>query len=112
MTLPESDYLKCNHIGDYYRDLKDVEEFSICHPETGIGVEMYLKQNALVDENDSVMRTYLVRSKVTDECLGFFSLKAGLIAVNEQDNDEQNPLFDTFPGVELANFGINKRIIA
>ena len=108
MKLPESDYLKCEHIGSVSRDMEDIEGFSIRHPETSSGVERYLKQDALADECNSIMRTYMVRSKMTDEFVGFFSLKAGLVAINEQKASGNNALFDTIPGVELANFAIDK----
>ena len=36
------------------------------------------------DERVGLMRSYLVRHKHTDECVGYFSLKAGLVSVNEK----------------------------
>ena len=62
------------------------------------------------------MRTYLVRDVMTNECAAFFSLKAGLISINEkksdssEDNEEINE-FDTLPGIELANFAVNTAYI-
>ncbi len=39
-------------------------------------------------------------------CRIFFPLKAGLISLNEE-NTQEGVVFDTIPGVELANFAIN-----
>lgn len=107
MKLPESDYLKCNHMGESPKDLADIEAFEVHHRETGKGLELYFKKYALQDEQNGLMRTYIVRHKATAECVGYFSLKAGLIAINE-NNESGNVSFDTLPGVELANFAINK----
>ncbi|MBR4900821.1 MAG: hypothetical protein IKX48_06815 [Victivallales bacterium] len=107
MKLPESDILKCEHIGDSPKDMDDMDTFEVHHRETGKGLELYFKRYALQDEYNDLMRTYVVRHKVTDECVGYFSLKAGLIAINEK-KESGNISFDTLPGVELANFAINK----
>ena len=77
------------------------------HPETGKGLEIYLKQKALLDEQEDMMRTYLVRWEKTNECAGYFSLKAGLISINENDKPDE-VVFDTIPGVEIANFALNR----
>ena len=78
--------------------------------KAGIGLERYLKLFAFPDEDNSIMRTYLVRSCETDELVGYFSLKAGLISGNEQERDGHVE-FDTLPGVELANFAVNSAYI-
>ena len=88
------------------RDIADIKSFEIAHPETGAGLEWYLKYQALFDEHSGVMRTYLVRFKSTQECVGYFSLKAGLVSVNEE-RASNGITFDTVPGVELANFAVN-----
>ena len=106
MKLPENNSLICNHLGNSVKDLVDVHSFEVAHPDTGKGLEVYLKQQAFHDECYNLMRTYLVRWKPTSECVGYFSLKAGLISVNEKCKQEQD-VFDTLPGVEIANFAIN-----
>ena len=106
MRLPKSKKLVCHHLGMNKQDLADIEAFEIVHPETGRGLELYLKQQAMLDERSSVMRTYLVRFKPSGELVGYFSLKAGLVSVNEETISGK-VTFDTMPGVELANFAIN-----
>ena len=106
MRLPKSKKLVCHHLGMNKQDLADIGAFEIVHPETGRGLELYLKQYALQDECSSVMRTYLVRFKPSGELVGYFSLKAGLVSVNEEAVSGK-VTFDTMPGVELANFAVN-----
>ena len=80
--MQESDWLSYSHLTNSPEDRKAVQDFVVVHPETGGGLERYLKEDALLDEENSLMRTYLVRHRFTNECVGYFSLKAGLVAVN------------------------------
>lgn len=104
---------------DSERDSEDILRFHIDVPE-GQGLEEYLKSYAGYEESERTMRTYLVRDVETDECIGYFSLKAGLISLNEVEvekvNDETGEKeivreFDTLPGVELANFAVNSTYV-
>ena len=52
------------------------------------------------------MRTYIVRDNFSSELVGYFSVKAGLISVNEVHTEDEET-FDTIPGVEIANFAVN-----
>ena len=83
----------------------------------------------LVDEEAGTMRTYIVRDNRSSELVGYFSIKAGLISYNEHDVavvdettgkekiDEatgetvMRRVFDTLPGVELADFAVNQAYI-
>ena len=109
------DHLNVNSV----RDLKDITDFRVDAPE-GQGLSEYLKEYAFYEEVDRSMRTYLVRDIETDECVGYFSLKAGLISLNEieveiVDNETGEKRiereFDTLPGVELADFAVNSGYI-
>ncbi|MBR1629396.1 MAG: hypothetical protein IJ679_09065 [Lachnospiraceae bacterium] len=100
-------------------DARDIEQFQIDAPE-GQGLSDYLKRYARQEEMNRSMRTYLVRDKETDECVGYFSLKAGLISLNEVEVEVEDSAtgetriereFDTLPGVELANFAVNSDYI-
>ena len=106
MKLPKNKYFASRHVSVSRRDVADIKAFEIAHPETGSGLERYLKRQALFDEHSGVMRTYLVRLRRTGECVGYFSLKAGLVSLNEE-RASNGITFDTVPGVELANFAIN-----
>ena len=106
MKLPQNKYFASRHVSVSRRDVADIKAFEIAHPETGGGLERYLKRQALFDEHSGVMRTYLVRLKRTGECVGYFSLKAGLVSLNEE-RASNGITFDTVPGVELANFAVN-----
>lgn len=96
-------------------DIKDIESFSVDR-NTGRGLLEYLKHQACIEEDSHEMRTYLVRDVMTKECAAFFSLKAGLISINEKKsdnnkNEEVEKEFDTLPGIELANFAVNTEYI-
>ena len=97
------------------QDLADIESFIIDNPN-GQGLANYLKLYACKDELSNQMRTYIVRLKDTKECVGYFSLKAGLISCNEVEIEQEDDAtgatkiieeFDTLPGIELANFAVN-----
>ena len=107
LAKPESDWLVYSHLTHSPEDLEAIRDFAVVHPETGGGLERYLKEEALADEADGLMRTYLVRHGVTGELVGYFSLKAGLVALNEKRMPDSSVAFDSVPGVELANFAIN-----
>ena len=74
---------------DSERDSENILRFHIDVPE-GQGLEEYLKSCAGYVESDRTMRTYLVRDVETDECIGYFSLKAGLISLNEVEVEKVN----------------------
>ena len=109
MKLPQNKHFTSSHLSSSPKDLEDIKAFEIV-PETGRGLELYLKQSALPDECLGLMRTYLVRLKRTGELVGYFSLKAGLISINEE-RTSQTVTFDTLPGVELANFAVNSAFL-
>lgn len=73
--------------------------------EHGEGLVLYLQHHAARDEESGNMRTYLVKDADTDELAGYFSLKAGLISINEREDGDGNE-FDTVGAVEIANFAI------
>lgn len=71
----------------------------------GQGLCLYLKKQAINDELDKLMRTYLVKDKETKELVGYFSLKAGMVTYNESILGNA---FDSMPGIEIANFAVNE----
>lgn len=74
--------------------------------DTGYDLEQYLKNNAIYDEVNKCARTYLVKDCKTDEIVGYFSLRTGMVSMNERRiNLTIN--FDTYPAIELSNFAIN-----
>ena len=77
----------CNHLGASENDLKDIRNFKVIR---GPGLLNYIQYLAIPDEDDGVMRTYIVRDNVSYEMVGYFSLKAGLISYDEEDV----PLFE------------------
>lgn len=93
----------CAHISP--GDIQDIMNFTP-RSKNGLGLVLYLQRMALLDEARGRMRTYIVRDYISDELAGYFSLKAGLISSGERAADIA-VVFDTMPGVELANFAVN-----
>jgi hypothetical protein len=76
--------------------------------------------HAFPEEDAGIMRTYMVRDNSSSELVGYFSIKAGLISLNEHEEivvdsitgkETRKTVFDTLPGVELANFAVNDSYI-
>ena len=100
----ETDYFYCNHISE--SDLIDIKNFIIDEPR-GYGLVRYLQNEALKDEKSNNARTYIVRDKKDNMIVGYYSLKAGFMADNERRLFLGKRIFDSIPGVELANFAVN-----
>ena len=97
-----------NHLNTI-NDTIDLLKFKINRPE-GYGLQQYIKYTAVKEESADMLRTYIVRDINTNEVVGYYSLKAGLISINErviEDNGKKRIVFDTVPGIELANFAVN-----
>lgn len=109
MPLLKNNMLYCEHLGASTNDAHDIENFSV-KDVRGAGLLNYIKNFAFDDEAHKRMRTYLVRANNSSELTGYFSLKAGLISFNEGDESEIAN-FDTLPGIELANFAVNKEYL-
>ncbi|MBR1657092.1 MAG: hypothetical protein IJ697_01320 [Synergistaceae bacterium] len=134
MLLLQNKLFTCTHISE--NDSKDISGFTV--KKGGGWLANYIKKDALDDENDGNMRTYLVRDNYSKEIAGYFSLKAGLMSVNEKEKHsdgedcsfikrflrrlfrlfstagqyESASSFDTLPGVELANFAVNNTYLS
>ena len=105
----QNDLLYCVHLGASKNDAQQLETFTVKVP-SGEGLANYIQHFAFRDEDSGVMRTYLVKDSRSLEIAGYFSLKAGLISLNEAKT-ESGVVFDTLPGVEIANFAVNDRYI-
>ena len=106
--LLQNELFYYDHISHSEQDAADIMGFTVKH-DTGEGLVAYLQQFSLHDEENGLMRTYLVRSRKTEELVGYFSLKAGLVSTNEHRLFARS--FDTIPGVELANFAVNHSFV-
>ena len=49
-TMQASDWLTYSHLTNSPRNQAAVRDFTVAHPETGGGLERYLKEDALQDE--------------------------------------------------------------
>lgn len=105
-TVCEGTQYYCYHLSCADEvDKRDIVSFEPVKRD-GSGLAMYLQTMAISEEAEGTMRTYLVRDCVTDELAGYFSLKAGLVSLDESSDGERTQ-FDTVPGIELANFAFN-----
>lgn len=101
----ENEYFYCEHIQNSPEVRNLISTFTVKYKE-GHGLVDYLKYHALSDEENEEMKTYLIRDKSSDELVGYFSLKAGAVSVNEKGFLFKRE-FDSVPGIELANFAMN-----
>lgn len=98
--------LYCQHILDSPNVIQEISDFKI-NIKTGYGLEYYLKYNAITDEHNNLSKTYFVKDCVTNEVVGYFSLRTGMVSVNEKKTLFFHSTFDTYPAIELANFAVN-----
>ncbi len=91
------------HLFDDKKNSEQINNFAI-RERSGYGLELYLKQTAVFDEENQLNSTYLVKDKKTKEIVGYFSVRTGLFTVETPDFEGY---FDTIPAVELSNFAVN-----
>lgn len=101
----ENELFYCEHILASNKTKNELAKFTV-KKKTGDGLVNYLQNYALKDEQSGEMRTYLVRDKDTDEIVGYFSLKSGMVSINERGGFFHRE-FDCVAGIELANFAVN-----
>lgn len=103
--LPENELFYCEHLSDTIENLNLIKNFTVTK-STGIGLLRYLKFQSIYEEKENLAKTYLVKDKETNELVGYFSLKAGMVSTNETVIEESTE-FDSLPGIELSNFAVN-----
>lgn len=103
--LIENELFYCESLLAREENLQAIQRFHVAE-ETGLGLERYLKGHAVSDELSHEARTYLVKDSLTDEIVGYFSLKTGMVASRKKKRLFQLE-FDSLPAVELANFAVN-----
>lgn len=117
--LLRSELFYCDHLGVSENDEADIMSFTIDRDE-GAGLLDYIQHHAFPEEDAGIMRTYVVRDNRSSEMVGYFSLKAGLISLNERQVEsidtktgekKEVTVFDTLPGVEMANFAVNSTYV-
>ena len=108
-AVMENDLYYCTHFGVMDQDEQDIWSFSVKHSDAAAGLTYYLQNRAFSNEISGLMRTYVVREQETDEFVAYFSLKAGLVSTEEHKLSDQETIFDTLPGVELAFFAVNEQ---
>ena len=111
-TLLANDLFYCEHLNATHQ--KDITDNFAIYRDSGKGLDDYIKKLALYEELQNENRTYIVKDNDTEEIAGYFSLKAGLFSINEEvvlEVDNKSASFNTFPGIELAEFAVNDKYI-
>lgn len=83
--LIENEIFYCEPFLENEENMQLIQKFRIA-TETGLGLEQYLKNQAVSDEISHKARTYLVKDNVTNESVGYFSLKTGMVASRKKWN--------------------------
>lgn len=99
-SLLDTELYTIEHISNSPCDLSLIQSFET--NDKSRGLEYYLKDTALYDEENNLSRTYLVKDSATHELAGYFSLRTGLIT-----RQVEGEKFDSIPAIELANFAVN-----
>lgn len=87
-------------LGTKHDHEKLVREFEATRPE-GEGLKNYLQERAFIDEDTGIIRTYLIRQRVTGELVGYYSIRAGDILLT------RDGWKSAISGIELTNFAVN-----
>jgi hypothetical protein len=95
-----SELYTINHLSDQYSS--KIKTFMVKDYRGG-GLENYLKYMALNDEKFGMARTYIIETTDTKEIAAYFTLRSGLITASRGLFRG----FDTYTGIELANFAVN-----
>ena len=98
----ESEYFYCEHLFDTFDNEFLIQDFTVKNP-SGNGLVYFLQKLASIKEESNEIRTYLVKSKITNEIAGYFSFKNGLFTLEDWDKN----IF-TVPAIELSNFAVNE----
>lgn len=99
-SVLDTELYTVEHISSSPCDLSAIQSFET--NDKSRGLEYYLKDTALYDEENNLSRTYLVKDSATHELAGYFSLRIGLIT-----RQVEGKKFDSIPAIELANFAVN-----
>ena len=101
----ENRWFRYEHLFARSGTLKEIKSFTVAK-ETGKGLEYYIRDIASEEEQKHINRTYIVRDKFSDEIAGYFSLRAGLFTI-EDDDTGSDINFYSVPAIELSNFAVN-----
>lgn len=98
----ENDIFTYQHLLDSEDNIHLIKSFNVKEP-SGKGLENYIKNNAIYDEQNNFARTYLIKDKKKKELAAYFSLQSGLFTVEAVED-----YFYTIPAIELSNFAVNE----
>ena len=98
LLLETKDFV-VEHLDDSPENLQLIGAFTSSN--NAMGLELYLKYQAINDEDNGQSRTYLVKDALTHELACYFSLRTCLIPYQLADRRIN------LSAIELANFAVN-----
>ena len=82
-----------------------------------IGLEAYLKTCAWEDDENGLIRAYVVKSYFSNEIIAYFAIKAGMVSVDNENRNTRRELTalqegtklvpETISGIEISHFAVN-----
>ena len=84
-----------------------------------VGLESYLKRCAWDDDENNLVRIYLIKTRDGKDIVAYFGLRSGMIAANMTDDikiEQQRQIFEeegiklfpeVLPGIEISHFAVN-----
>lgn len=96
----EDDDFIVEHLLSNQENVELIKSFSVGN--SAMGLELYLKNAAEIEENEKQSRTYLVKDKLSGEIACYFSLRSGLITMQVEKES-----FNALSAIELSNFAMN-----
>ena len=91
----------------------------LIYEKTGkiIGLEQYLKQCAWSDDENNLVRVYLIKTYFSKEVIAYFALKTGLLSIDSDERDTAREFNakqqgiklvpDTISSIEISHFAVN-----
>ena len=87
------------------------------NPDGIYGLQKYFEKAAWEEDKDGYVKIYILKRRFTNELIGYFGLKTGLICIDSEYRNAQREeaakeksikLFPTtIPGIEISHFAIN-----
>lgn len=82
-----------------------------------IGLQAYLKHCAWEDDENGLIRAYVVKSYFSDEIIAYFAIRAGMVSVDSENRNTKREYAalqegtklvpETISGIEISHFAVN-----
>lgn len=82
-----------------------------------VGLEAYLKECAWNDDEEGLIKAYVIKPYFSREIVAYFTLQAGMVSVDAENRNSKRELIArmegtklvpaTIPGIEISHFAVN-----